>query len=189
MNETETYKKLKNKPKDNNVEWLIIHHSGGTNANPLTDTSNHTAQMMEAWHLLKGWEGLGYHYVIHKDGAIWAGRPEHRNGAHTVGYNERSIGICMSGNFDLTRPTLPQINSLKSLLIDLTKRYNLNPIKIVPHRLFATKTCYGKNLTNDWARNLLDIKLDEKLDAICETEKKEINSLKKVINDLYRYII
>ena len=154
MNETETYKRLKNRPKNNNVEYLIIHHSGGTDANPLEDTSHHTAQMMEAWHLSKGWEGLAYHYVIHKNGDIWAGRPEHRNGAHTVNFNTKSIGICLSGNFDLTLPTKEQEIALAGLIQAIRSRYMITTDKIVPHRAFANKTCYGKNLPDNWARNL-----------------------------------
>ena len=108
INETSTYIKFKDKPKDNFPEMIVVHHSGGTNADPLADTSNHTAQIMEAYHLSLEWEGLGYQYVIHKDGEIWAGRPEQYHGAHTTGYNKKSIGICLAGNFDATLPTLAQ---------------------------------------------------------------------------------
>jgi len=157
MNETETYKKLKNRPKDNYPEYLIIHHSGGTDTQPLLDTSHHTAQMMEAWHEAKipPWEGLGYHYVIHKDGAIWKGRPEHYHGAHTTNYNSKSIGICLSGNFDASLPTKEQENTLASLVASIRGRYNIPLEKIVPHRAFANKTCYGSKLSDTWARNLI----------------------------------
>jgi N-acetyl-anhydromuramyl-L-alanine amidase AmpD len=108
---------------------------------------------MEAWHLAKGWEGLGYHYVIHKNGDVWKGRPEHRNGAHATGWNEKSIGICLAGNFDATMPSEAQIASLRGLLKEIKAKY---PIKdTVPHRKYAQKTCYGKKLSDDWARNLI----------------------------------
>jgi hypothetical protein len=68
--ETKTYKKLKDWATNNKPEYLIVHHSGGTDAYPLADTSHHTAQIMESWHLSKGWDGLGYQYVIHKDGEV-----------------------------------------------------------------------------------------------------------------------
>ncbi len=155
MNETDTYKKLKDKPQNNFPAWLIIHHGGGSDAQPLADTSHHTAKMMEEWHLAKGWDGLGYQYVIHKNGDAWKGRPEHRNGAHTVTHNTKSIGICLAGNFDATLPTKAQIDSLTQLLKDMMKKYNIPKERIVPHRTFANKTCYGRKLTDDWARNLV----------------------------------
>lgn len=157
MFETDTYKRLKSLPKNNHPEWVIVHHSGGTDANPLLDTSHHTAKMMEQWHLAKGWDGLGYTYVIHKNGDIWKGRPEHRNGAHTVTHNTKSIGICLAGNFDATLPTDAQTKSLTALLKDICQRYKIKPERIVPHRTFASKTCFGRKLTDDWARNLISL--------------------------------
>jgi len=153
--ETNTYKKLVGKPKTNSPEFLIIHHSGGSDSDPLADTSHHTAAMMEEWHLAKGWEGLGYAYVIHKNGDVWAGRPEHYHGAHTQGKNSNSIGICMSGNFDVTLPTKEQENSLRELLMSLMVKYKIPKEKIVPHRAFAKKSCYGKLLGDTWAHSLL----------------------------------
>ncbi len=172
MNETKTYTKFKNSPKDNYPEFIVVHHSGGTDANPLEDTSHHTANIMESYHLSKGWEGLGYHYVIHKNGDVWKGRPEHYHAAHTVGYNNKSIGICLAGNFDATLPTKEQEKSLTTLLKELQVKYNIPSDKIVPHRTFANKSCYGNKLTNDWARNLL------KLPTVDKT------AIKKQIKDL-----
>lgn len=154
-NETDTYRKLKDKPADNVPEFLIVHHSGGTNADPLADTSNHTAAIMEAQHLANGWEGLGYQFVIHKDGAIWRGRPETYHGSHTTTHNKKSIGICLAGNFDATMPTDLQKASLTSLLKEMMLKYNIPVSKIVPHRTFAVKTCYGNKLGDDWARLLV----------------------------------
>jgi hypothetical protein len=153
MNETNTYNKLKGKPQNNFPEYIIIHNSGGTDKYPLMDTSNHTAKDMEAWHLSKGWDGLGYHYVIHKDGEVWKGRPETYNGAHCVGYNDKSIGICLSGNFDATNPTEAQEKSLVLLIRDIQTRYP--NIKFAYHRDFAKKTCPGNNITDDWLTLLL----------------------------------
>lgn len=184
--ETETYKRLKNKPQDNFPKSIIIHHSGGTDANPLLDTSHHTAKTMESWHLQKGWEGLGYNYVIHKDGAIWRGRPEHYHGGHAGKENRRSIGICLSGNFDATMPTQEQIEAIKWLLEDILGRHpNLTKDDIVPHRKFANKSCPGKNLSDTWARDLL--KQDD-----CAKIRKELRSQKlfnqallKIIKNFY----
>ncbi len=140
----------------NTPEFLIIHHTGGTNANPLLDTSNHTFEIIDAYHKSLGWEGFGYHYLIEKDGTVRKGRAEDYHGAHTKGYNEKSIGICLSGNFDATLPTKAQEEWLRKLLVTLTDKYKIPKEKIVPHREFATKTCYGRRLADDWAQKLLD---------------------------------
>jgi N-acetyl-anhydromuramyl-L-alanine amidase AmpD len=161
MFETDTYKKYKNKPQDNFPEFIIVHHSGGTDANSLADTSNQTAKIIEDWHLSKGWEGIGYHYIIVKDGSTWRGRPEQFHGAHTVNYNQKSIGICVVGNFDATLPTKEQETSLAGLLRDIMARYNIPAYKIVPHRKFAQKTCYGNKLSDTWAGDLASAPIDK----------------------------
>jgi N-acetylmuramoyl-L-alanine amidase len=177
MNKTNTYIRLEGKEKNNFPSIIIVHHSGGTDKYPLMDTSNHTAKDMESWHLSLGWEGLGYHYVIHKNGDVWFGRPEHRNGAHCIGHNTDSIGICLSGNFDLTLPTKEQESSLRKLLISLMERYNITKDKIVPHRKYANKTCYGKNLKDDWASNLTVVNTEE----FIKIPKKLADELKKFL--------
>src|SRR3990172_1199583 len=108
LNETNTYKKLKNKPQDNFPVRVFVHHTGGTKNDPLADTSHHTAVIVEAGHInTNGWEGLGYQEFIEKDGKVWLGRPATYHGAHVKenGWNKKSIGICLAGNFDVTLPT------------------------------------------------------------------------------------
>ena len=139
----------------NKPEYLIIHHTGGTEANPLADTSHHTYKIVDEYHKSLGWEGFGYHFFIDKAGKVKAGRAENYHGAHTKGYNEKSLGICLAGNFDATMPTKEQEISLAVLMQKLVKKYNIPAEKVVPHREFATKTCYGRRLADDWARNLL----------------------------------
>lgn len=139
----------------NKPEYIIIHHTGGTNANPKADTSHHTASIIKAGHLANGWKDIGYNYVITKNGVVEKGRAENQEGAHTIGYNSKSIGICISGNFDVTYPTVEQENALKELLGALQTKYKIPIENIVPHRKFARKTCYGSLLKDDWGQNLV----------------------------------
>lgn len=136
-------------------EYIILHHTGGTRKDLLFDTSNHTFEIVDNYHKSLGWEGFGYHWFIEKDGKLREGRKEDYHGAHTRGYNLKSIGVCLAGNFDATIPTKAQENTLKTLLVDIQTRWKIPIKKIVPHREFATKTCYGRRLADDWGRNLL----------------------------------
>lgn len=91
---------------DNNPIEIIGHHSGGTDTDPLADTSHHTADIVRAWHLQKGWEDVGYHIITekesreHPDGRLVLGRPFNFHGAHCFGMNTKSIGWMVTGNFD-----------------------------------------------------------------------------------------
>jgi N-acetyl-anhydromuramyl-L-alanine amidase AmpD len=73
------------------IDLLVVHHS----ASPLSTT----IQDIRKWHMDdNGWDDIGYHYVIHQDGSIHAGRPIWLMGAHALGANLNSIGICVVGN-------------------------------------------------------------------------------------------
>jgi len=135
---------------------IIVHHTGGSNQDPLADTSHHTFETVDKYHKSLGWGKIGYHYFIEKNGRVQQGRLDHETGAHTIGENNSSLGICLAGNFDATLPTVAQIESLKKLLIEKTSLYQIPANKILPHRTFSPKTCYGKKLSNTWAAELLE---------------------------------
>ena len=54
---------------------------------------------IDRWHKDRGWSGIGYHWVIDRDGRFAAGRPESQVGAHVKGRNTGTIGICLLGGF------------------------------------------------------------------------------------------
>lgn len=146
----------------NRPAWIVVHHTGGTNTDPLADTSNHTPAIVNEHHKTLwpgfvstlGWH-VGYHYFITKDGTLTQTRRDWEEGAHTRGMNRKSIGVCLAGNFDATIPTREQEKTLRALLSRLTKQHNVPRWNIVPHRRFSTKTCYGRRLTDTWAADLL----------------------------------
>lgn len=145
----------------NKPAWLIVHHSGGTDANPLQDSSNYTVAQCDADHkirfnmLSRLGHYCGYHFFIDKQGVVTQTRMDDEEGAHTVGQNLSSLGICLAGNFDATLPTDAQILSLKNLLIQKSAQYSILPSNVVPHRHFAVKSCYGNKLPDGWAASLL----------------------------------
>jgi len=106
----------------NTPQWLIVHHSSGTDANPKADTSNQTVEIINEWHRQLwnyksslGWY-VGYQYVIDKTGKVTQCRADSDVGAHTKGLNSQSIGVLVIGNFDVTMPTVAQTRALKTLL-------------------------------------------------------------------------
>ena len=156
-------------------KYLIVHHSGGGEINPLVDTSGHTFETVNEYH--RGlWNFpsslgfyIGYHYYIEKSGKVTQGRADTDEGAHCIGKNKESIGICLAGNFDLTVPTKEQVGALKELLSRKRVEWAVPIENIVPHRKFADKSCYGKNLSDDWCQGILaDSKKDRALKLLLE---------------------
>jgi len=70
----------------------------------------------------------GYHYYITRDGKTYQTRHEQLVGAHAIGYNRHSIGVCYEGGYNArgqpadTR-TEAQKASMRRLLKDLMKRF------------------------------------------------------------------
>lgn len=120
------------------INSIIIHCS----ATP--EGKDFTVQDIDRWHKSRGWQCIGYHYVIYRDGSVHEGRPVEQIGAHTAGHNAESIGICYIGGVDAkgkpkdTR-TLQQREALRRLVADLKKQHP--GATVHGHNEFAAKAC------------------------------------------------
>jgi N-acetyl-anhydromuramyl-L-alanine amidase AmpD len=128
------------------TKFIVIHHAAALRA---------TVEDIHSWHLANGWSGIGYNYVIRKDGTVYQGRPIDAIGAHTKGYNEVSIGICLEGNLDQEHPTQAQMLSLNELVDMLQAKYP--ETRIMGHRAVNDTSCPGRNFTDKMILDLLSI--------------------------------
>lgn len=113
---------------------IILHHSASTSGD---------AKTFHVWHKNNGWAGIGYHFVILKDGTIERGRPIDTIGAHAQGSNSNSIGICCVGNFQgNSKPTKKQYNSMIELCKTLVSMYP-TITDIIGHRDVCATACPG----------------------------------------------
>ena len=127
------------------TEVIVIHHAGF----PDGDKDSSAEEIHKFHQEVNGWAGIGYHYVIRKDGRIEQGRRPQMVGAHALHHNKNSVGICVAGNFDVAKIQSAQMDSLKLLTAWLCQRYKLNPMAkgvIVGHRDLNDTACPGKNL-------------------------------------------
>ena len=94
-------------------------------------------EKIKHWHVVEnGWDDIGYHYVIKRDGTLEVGREEHRTGSHARAVNSTSIGICMIGGSnkegDWENNFLPeQFDTLEQLISTLQDKYDIK--KIIGH--------------------------------------------------------
>ena len=122
----------------NKVDAIIIHCSATREGQDIG------AKEIDAMHKQRGFNGIGYHYVVRLDGKVEKGRNETAIGAHcnTKGfskesYNRHSIGICYVGGLDKagkakdTR-TPEQKAALIDLINDICKRYPI--VELLGHR-------------------------------------------------------
>ena len=119
------------------IRFLVVHCSDSPNDNHIT------ARDIHQLHLGFGWDGLGYHQVILRNGTVEKGRPEFWLGAHVKGHNHESLGVCLIGRDDFT---LEQFDALETLLNIWKTEYP--DAKIIGHCDFeeVEKTCPNFNV-------------------------------------------
>ncbi|MDE6449005.1 MAG: N-acetylmuramoyl-L-alanine amidase [Muribaculaceae bacterium] len=120
------------------IDMIIVHCS----ATPAG--RNVSVEEIDRWHRERGFDCIGYHYVVGLDGTVYTGRPAERAGAHCKGYNTRSIGVCYIGGVDAAfKPsdtrTDEQKKALRLLLTEL--RHRFNGAEVRSHGDFAAKAC------------------------------------------------
>jgi hypothetical protein len=136
------------KARPNGWKWIVIHHSA---------TPGGGAKAFDRMHKAKGWDELGYHFVIGNgtdtsDGLVEIGPrwTKQKWGAHAKTadnkYNNYGIGICLVGNFDNERPTKAQVQSVSRLVAFLMKTYNVPAERVIGHGDTKATDCPGKNV-------------------------------------------
>ena len=113
------------------IDLIVIHCSATRGDRPFTE------QDLETAHRLRGFDGIGYHFYVRRNGDIKSTRLVERVGAHVRGHNANSIGICYEGGLDrhgLAKDTRTewQKHSLRVLVRALKMDYP--EVRIVGHR-------------------------------------------------------
>ena len=122
------------------TEQIVCHHSGVTVLQTVETIHNYHKNT-------NGWSGIGYHFYVRKNGNIYRGRPENTVGAHCVGANYNSIGICFEGNFSKETMGEAQLKAGQELVAYLKKKYGISKVK--KHNDFGNTDCPGKNFPID----------------------------------------
>jgi len=114
----------------------------------LADESDVTE--IKKWHVEeRGFEDIGYHFVILKNGQIQHGRDSSKVGAHALGKNHDSIGICLEGNLHNYEPTKSQLDASARLYHDICRYYSKS-LKVEFHRnKRLPNACPGKKLDRE----------------------------------------
>lgn len=137
--------------------WIVLHHSFSADG----DTRNWDAirkyhmsyrykgeiinfdQYLAYLHanqlegLEKPWMNIGYHFGIENVNGkleVLPGREIGEIGAHAHGFNDKSIGICLVGNYDLDPPSEDRLFTLASLCRQLQIEFGISRDQVIGHR-------------------------------------------------------
>lgn len=128
------------------ISTVVVHHSATASGSPEAFARYH----VEA----HDWPGIGYHYVIAKDGTVYKTNNASTVSYHAKGANLKSLGVCLIGNFDREHPGDVQMDALVELLHELMKAYGISPDNVIGHREVpgTQKSCPGANFDMDALR-------------------------------------
>ena len=110
------------------IDLLVVHHSA-------SDPRTTTIETIRRWHVdERGWDAIGYHWVITADGHTHSTRPLTKQGAHAPKANSRSWGVCVVG--DNTKDRMRWNEDQETALLDLIEAVQrLVPgVKVLGHR-------------------------------------------------------
>ena len=161
------------------TDYIALHHAAAETC---------SAMQVDEWHKARGWNGIGYHFFVRKDGSIYRGRPIDKMGAHVEGMNSRALGVCAEGDYD-TEKTMPEMQkrAIKELLGYLKGKYP--SASVVGHGEIGASDCPGRYYPLDEMKN----SYNESEDVDMEELKKELENLKERVEKLenpmiYNYI-
>jgi hypothetical protein len=167
-------------------KYIVIHHSATPDGN---------AAKFDREHKAKGWDELGYHFVVDNgrggpDGRVEVGPrwPKQKWGAHAKTpdnrFNEQGIGICLVGNFENGRPTAKQMQATVRLVAWLMQTYNIPAKNVIGHDDTKSTLCPGRYMNLAQVRTqagnvIAGMELDEEVDpaiharvAVDDTERE-----------------
>lgn len=166
---------------------VIVHHTAVSSTSPQFDAVDNYHKSLDFPKSSLGYY-MGYQYFIERTGEVKIARKDSDEGAHTLnGWNRKSIGICLAGNFDTETPTDAQIVALRALI----KRYDY---PFLLHREADTRrTCPGRFFSRDLLliTQVDDIDQQKAIALKQEVDKlrKENSRLKKTIDFLNNFIV
>lgn len=101
-------------------------------------------ETIDKWHRDKGYDEIGYHFIIHPDGRIERGRDINKAGAHCYGHNAKSIGIAYIGGLRNGKAadtrTIQQQLALAHLILILEEIFPTIK-KVSGHNEYSNKAC------------------------------------------------
>lgn len=166
------------------VNFLAIHHSAG----PDTETPNEITN----FHInSNGWGGIGYHFLIDKNGTTYYVGDIGTARANVANLNEQVIGICLVGNFIAGKePSASQLDATRKLCDffihnypDLTGVSSWDSVRGHKELPGQSTTCPGDNWS-DWRQKLIPV---ENLQV--EDLKSQIDSLQVTLASLNQQVI
>ena len=133
------------------TDYIVIHTTATPEGKPFTVAD------ITRMHKARGFQTIGYHYLIGLNGEIWPGRvPDNSVGAHVAGYNSTTLGVSYVGGVDKNnKPKDTRTDGQRAAMLTLIRKLLIKYPKamILGHRdLSPDKNHDGVVTPNEWIK-------------------------------------
>jgi hypothetical protein len=132
---------------------LTLHHAACCSADDLEEGKTQVYWIQDFHQNGRGWNDIGYHFLVDRAGNIYQGRPETVIGAHVGGANTGNIGVCLLGCYHPPEASCFQTitpesrQSIVEIFSWVSDTYGQSPSVLLGHRdYFGTTACPGDNI-------------------------------------------
>lgn len=161
---------------------IILHHA----------VMNGSVEDVNAVHLKRQFNGIGYHLYVRKDGSIYGGRPIEMVGAGIrpsyQGYsNSNTVHICAEGNFMVDTMSTKQLNGIVTAIEYL--RQHFGNVEIKQHRQVNATACPGNNypVNKILLLSLKEVVMEKKYRVTIPTNKDNYLDVKREVEQATGY--
>ncbi|XP_055603466.1 peptidoglycan-recognition protein 2-like [Uranotaenia lowii] len=98
------------------VVYVVIHHTATAICSEMPVCKATVKSIQDQHQKMNGWSDIGYNFLIGNGGVVYEGIGWHRVGAHTRGYNSKSLGIAFIGEFTHDLPSARALRAVNKLL-------------------------------------------------------------------------
>ncbi|WP_256725984.1 peptidoglycan recognition protein [Streptomyces sp. IMTB 2501] len=113
------------------VKAVFVHHTASGNKYSCSQAPS-VIRSIYRYHVTSmGWRDIGYNFLVDKCGTIYEGRAGGVTkavlGAHTLGFNNNSMGIAVIGTYGTTKPSGAAVKAIARLTAWKLGLYGVNP--------------------------------------------------------------
>ncbi len=141
-------------PLNQDLDYYIIHHTDTPECSTQSACSRRVKSIQDYHMNTKGWNDIGYSFLIGGDNQVYEGRGWDNEGAHAKGFNSRSIGIAIIGDYTGDQPDSDVVDTLNSLMMCGVELGNVKTdYDACVHSDFSSTECPGdalRNLVHSW---------------------------------------
>jgi len=128
---------------------FTLHHTAGLQTFSIEESIQEIRFIQEFHMEGRGWNDIGYHFLVDSEGHVFEGRPDYAIGAHVKGGNTGNLGVVFLGYYHPPNDHeihMNQVDRLIELGKYLTQLFDFSALTLRGHRDYNSTACPGDSV-------------------------------------------